>query len=119
MNRSTLNYLLQRASAVLLLPLSLWLLLLVIPQLLGGIILHKLNQIEIFFSSLFNVVMLVLYIEIGLYHGFLGIHSIFKDYISCDLSRKLLIVLLIFVSLFCAFAGFIMIFDQHLLTLKQ
>jgi len=119
MNRATLNYLLQRSTAALLLPLTLWLMFYVMPTIISGILLFKREVISIFFQSTTNIILLMLFIFLSLYHGFLGIISIIKDYVNCETTRKIITLIIAFTTIFSVLAGTTMIIDQHILTLMS
>jgi succinate dehydrogenase hydrophobic membrane anchor protein len=117
MRRASLNYYMQRSSGALLVPLSLWLIFFVIPTIIPALFLYNEIKISGFFQSKVNIILLNIFLIIGLYHGFLGMASIFKDYIACDLVRKGFVYTLAFLVIFTCALGFTIILDQHFLTL--
>ena len=90
-------WIIQRFTAIALIPLSLWF--------VGIFILHLKAPFDISyrqFSSLWTITISVFFVMVMFYHGYLGIKVILEDYIPHELTKWLLIILTKFFSLFMA-----------------
>jgi succinate dehydrogenase / fumarate reductase membrane anchor subunit len=88
-------WIMQRFTAIALIPLSLWF--------VGIFILHLNAPFDISyrqFSSLWTITISVFFVMVMFYHGYLGIKVILEDYIPHKLTKWLLIILTKFFSLF-------------------
>ena len=102
------HWLVQRFSAIALIPLILWLVLSFVkisqdPQ----------NYFPVFFSYPFNAVMGILLITTSLYHGALGMRVIIEDYITNGFKVYFYIMLVNFVSILTAVASVLAILRLH------
>jgi len=104
------HWLMQRVSAVALLPLIFWLVFSFVritqdPQ----------GYLPVFFAYPFNAVMGILLIIASLYHGSLGMRVIIEDYVSCKIKMHFFIILVHFISIATAVAAVIAIVRLHLI----
>ncbi len=99
-HEGTGHFILQRLSALALLPLVLWLVfsLARLPSL-------DYAQMLAWLASPFNALLLILFLGVGLYHAQLGVQVVLEDYISRLPLRMALIVAVKLLSLFAAVAG--------------
>jgi succinate dehydrogenase / fumarate reductase membrane anchor subunit len=104
------HWLMQRFSAIALLPLILWLVLSLIE-----IVQDPQNYLPVFFAYPFNTVMGILLITTSLYHGALGMRVIIEDYISNGFKVYFYIMLVNFISILTAVASVIAILRLHLI----
>jgi succinate dehydrogenase hydrophobic membrane anchor protein len=91
MTTPTQGYLLQRVSGAIMAPLSVWILLWIIPA-VGGIIFGNQQQhhscIQMIFGSVQSITCITVFMICSMYHSVLGFKSIVNDYISCDIMKK-------------------------------
>lgn len=104
------HYIMQRVSALALIPLIIWLAIAFI-----GILQDPQGYLPVFFAYPFNAIMSILLITTALYHGSLGMKVILEDYVSCKMSRYLLIITIHFISIATAVAGIVSILRLHLI----
>jgi len=104
------HWLMQRVSAVALLPLMVWLIVSFV-----SIIQDPEGSMSVFFAYPFNAVMGILLVSAALYHGSLGMQVIIEDYVSCKLTRRFIIVAVHFLSITTAIAAILAIVRLHLL----
>lgn len=103
------HWLMQRVSAVALLPLMLWLIVSFV-----SIVQDPEGSMAVFFAYPFNAVMGILLVATALYHGSLGMQVVFEDYISCKISRRFAIVAIHFLSITTVIAAILAILRLHL-----
>jgi succinate dehydrogenase / fumarate reductase, membrane anchor subunit len=104
------HWLMQRISAIGLIPLIIWLALSFIqitqdPQ----------GYLPVFFAYPLNAVMGILLIIASLYHGSLGMRVVIEDYVSNKTRMHFYIMLVHFISIVTAVAGVISIVRLHLI----
>ncbi len=104
------HWIVQRLSAVALIPLIIWLIFSFVkiaqdPQ----------GYMPVFFAYPFNAVMGVFLIATSLYHGSLGMQVIIEDYVSCKFSRHSLIIFIHFLSIITAIAAILAVVRLHLI----
>ncbi len=104
------HWLMQRISAIALIPLTLWLVLSFIqiaedPQ----------GYLPVFFAYPLNAVMGILMISTSLYHGSLGMRVIIEDYITNKTKIHFYIMLVHFISITTAVAAVVAIVRLHLI----
>jgi len=104
------HWLMQRISAIGMIPLILWLVLSFIkiaedPQ----------GYLPVFFAYPLNAVMGILLIIASMYHGSLGMRVIIEDYISNKTKMHFYIMLVHFISITTAVAGVVAIVRLHLI----
>jgi succinate dehydrogenase / fumarate reductase, membrane anchor subunit len=104
------HWLMQRISAVALLPLIFWLVLSFIqiaqdPQ----------GYMPVFFAYPLNAIMGILLITTSLYHGSLGMRVIFEDYITNKTKLHFYIMLVNFLSVATSVAAVVAIIRLHLI----
>lgn len=104
------HWLVQRISAIALIPLVVWLSLSLIqisqdPQ----------EYLPVFFAYPLNAIAGILFITTSLYHGSLGMRVIIEDYIPNKTKMHFWIMLVHFVSIVTAVAGVIAILRLHLI----
>ncbi len=88
---------LQRYSAILLVPLSVWLILnlATLPH-------YDLTSIQAFTSNILSRIALALTIVIGLFHAQMGIEVIAEDYVPNPSKRAIIVKFSLFIVLFCS-----------------
>lgn len=104
------HWLMQRISAIALLPLIIWLVLSFVriaqdPQ----------GYMPVFFAYPLNAVMGILLIGTSLYHGSLGMRVIIEDYVSNKTQMHFYIMLIHFLSFATAVAAILSIIRLHLI----
>src|SRR3990167_4967598 len=104
------HWLMQRISAIALIPLMLWLIFSFVkitqdPQ----------GYLPVFFAYPLNAVMGILLIIASMYHGSLGMRVIIEDYISNKTKMHFYIMLVHFISITTAVAGVVAIIRLHLI----
>lgn len=104
------HWLMQRVSALALIPLILWL-----TYSFVTIIQDPQANMAVFFAYPFNAVMGILLISASMYHGSLGLQVVYEDYISCKLKRRIMIIATHFLSLTTAVAAILAIVRLHLI----
>jgi succinate dehydrogenase / fumarate reductase membrane anchor subunit len=103
------HWLLQRVSAIALIPLVIWLILSLI-----NIGLDPQGYLPVFFSYPLNAFMGILFFCSSLYHGSLGLRVIIEDYIINKAKVHFYIMLVNFVSITTAVAVCIAILKLHI-----
>jgi succinate dehydrogenase / fumarate reductase membrane anchor subunit len=104
------HWLVQRISAVALIPLIIWLVLSFVQ-----IIEDPQGYMPVFFAYPLNAIMGILLITTSLYHGSLGMRVIIEDYISNKTKMHFYIMLVNFLSIVTAVAAVISIVRLHLI----
>ncbi len=103
------HWLMQRISAVGLIPLIIWLVLSLI-----AIAQDPEGYLPVFFAYPFNAVMGILLVTTSLYHGSLGMRVIIEDYVSNKTKMHFYIMLVHFISIATAVVAVISIIRLHL-----
>jgi succinate dehydrogenase / fumarate reductase, membrane anchor subunit len=103
------SWLMQRISAVALIPLVIWLVLAVIQ-----ILQDPINLMPIFFAYPFSAFMGILFVVFSLYHGSLGMKEIIEDYVTCKIKKHFYIMLIHFLSIVSGTAVVLAILRLHL-----
>jgi succinate dehydrogenase / fumarate reductase, membrane anchor subunit len=98
-----------RVAALALIPLTLWFVISVI-RLVAG---NDEARMQVISSSV-NSIMLLLFIQLSLYHGFHGIKVIIEDYVHKESAKFISIILLQFVTIITALAFTFALFVFHL-----
>lgn len=104
------HWLMQRVTAVALIPLVVWLSLS-----LMQIAQDPQEYLPVFFAYPFNAIGGILFITTSLYHGSLGMRVIIEDYVSNKTKMYFCIMLIHFISIVTAVAGVIAILRLHLI----
>lgn len=104
------HWLMQRISAIALIPLILWLVFSFVQ-----IVQDPQGYLPVFFAYPINAVMGILLIIASLYHGSLGMKVIFEDYISNKTKLHFYVMLIHFISIVTAVAGTLSIIRLHLI----
>ncbi len=104
------HWLMQRISAIGLIPLIIWLVLSFVQ-----IIQDPQGYLPVFFAYPLNAVMGILLIVTSLYHGSLGMRVIIEDYISNKTKMHFYIMLVHFLSIVTAVAATLAIIRLHLI----
>ena len=104
------HWLVQRLSAIALIPLTIWLVLSFVqiaqdPQ----------GYLPVFFAYPLNAVIGILLITTSLYHGSLGMRVVIEDYISNKAKMHFYIILINFISILTSVAVVISIIRLHLI----
>lgn len=99
----------QRVTALALVPLVIWFVMLVL-RLLSS------SQVEVLrlIASPFNTVTLLLFIGVMLYHGYLGIQVIIEDYVHKECMKLALLVSIKFFTVVTGLAGICAVLVFHL-----
>ena len=105
------HWIMQRFSAIALIPLILWLVLSFVE-----ILQDPQAYLPVFFAYPFNALMGILLINTSLYHGSLGMRVIIEDYISNGFKIYFYIMLINFISILTGVASTIAILRLHLLN---
>ncbi len=103
------SWLMQRISALALIPLVIWLVLSVIQ-----IIEDPINYMPIFFAYPLNAFMGILFVVFSLYHGSLGMKEVIEDYVSNKVKKHFYIMLIHFLSIVTGTAVVVAILRLHL-----
>ncbi len=104
------HWIMQRISALALIPLVIWLVLSVFQ-----IVKDPINFMPIFFAYPLNALMGILFIIISLYHGSLGMTVVIEDYVHNKTKKYFYIILTHFLSIVTAVAAIIAILRLHLI----
>ena len=103
------SWLMQRISAVALIPLTTWLVLSVMQ-----IIADPINFMPIFFAYPLNAFMGILFVVFSLYHGSLGMKEVIEDYVQNKIKKHFYIMLIHFLSIVTTAAVIVAILRLHL-----
>lgn len=106
----THHWLMQRITAVALIPLSVWLV-----YLLLSLPLLDPDTVKVWFvDHPFQALMLGLFLLLSCYHGKLGLQVIIEDYIHCHVSKNIMLLLNIFGFLILAAMAIMAVIKLHL-----
>ena len=108
---STVHFIRQRFTALVLIPLFIWLVLCIIWLVRSS----SPEELILFISHPLNFSLVFIFISFFLYHGYLGIEDIMKDYIHCKILYKILHKLLILICIITYIVSFINFVFYHLL----
>lgn len=103
------HWLMQKISAIALIPLIIWLVLSFVQ-----ILQDPQGYLPVFFAYPLNAILGILLISTSLYHGSLGMRVIIEDYISNKTKMHFYIMLVHFVSIATAVAAIVSIIRLHL-----
>lgn len=103
------SWLMQRISAIALIPLVIWLVLSVMQ-----IIQDPINFMPIFFAYPLNAFMGILFVVFSLYHGSLGMKEIIEDYVQSKIKKHFYAMLVHFTSIVTGTAVIVAILRLHL-----
>ena len=105
MNSHTLKWIMQRLTAILLIPLSFWFVYICI-------FFQKISYAEIiiFFSSYLNSFLFLTLIVSMLIHSKLGCETIIEDYVKSAFLKNIILLFIQFIIYFSIFISFISIF---------
>lgn len=103
------SWLMQRISAIALIPLVIWLVLSVMQ-----IASDPINYMPIFFAYPLNAFMGILFVVFSLYHGSLGMKEVIEDYVSCKIKKHFYVMLIHFLSIVTGTAVIVAILRLHL-----
>ncbi|MFT5703287.1 MAG: succinate dehydrogenase / fumarate reductase membrane anchor subunit [Rickettsiales bacterium] len=103
------SWLMQRISAIALIPLVIWLILSVMK-----IVADPINLMPIFFAYPLNAFMSILFVAFSLYHGSLGMKEVIEDYVSNKFKKHFYIMLINFLSIVTGTAVVVAILRLHL-----
>lgn len=104
------HFLMQRVSALALIPLIIWLVFSFVQ-----ILQDPQGYLPVFFAYPFNAIMAILLVSTSLYHGSLGMKVIIEDYVANKMAMHLLIIFVHFISIATAVAGVVSILRLHLI----
>lgn len=103
------SWLMQRISAVALIPLVIWLVLSVFE-----VAQDPITYMPIFFAYPLNAFMGILFVVFSLYHGSLGMKEVIEDYVSNKTKKHFYIMLINFLSIVTGTASIVAILKLHL-----
>jgi succinate dehydrogenase / fumarate reductase membrane anchor subunit len=106
-HNGTHHWWVQRVSAVALVPLVIWFVVLVIRAASGA------ESLVSYLNNPFFAVTMILFIGVSLYHGYLGMQVVIEDYVHCNASKTILITLTNFVASISAVAAILAIIYAH------
>jgi succinate dehydrogenase / fumarate reductase membrane anchor subunit len=102
------HWILQRVSAIALIPLVIWLV-------LSSLHIAKdPTYMSIFFAYPFNTIAAILFVGFSLYHGSVGLQVVFEDYISNKGKRFFYIILINLISIVTFVATLVAVLRLHL-----
>jgi len=104
------HWIMQRFSAIALIPLIIWLVLAFIQ-----IAEDPIGFLPVFFAYPLNAIMSILFISVSLYHGSLGLRVVIEDYISNKTKMHFYIMLVNFLSIVTTVAAVVAILRLHLI----
>ena len=104
------HWIMQKTSALALIPLIIWLTLSFVQ-----ILEDPQGYLPVFFAYPFNAVMGILLIVTSLYHGSLGMRVLIEDYVANKFMMHSLIITIHFISIATAIAGVVAIVRLHLI----
>ena len=104
------HWLMQRISAVGLIPLVIWLVLSVMQ-----IVKNPIDFLPMFFAHPLNVFMGILFIAFSLYHGSLGMCEVVEDYVPNKIKKRFYKIFTHFLSIVTATAAIVAILKLHLI----
>jgi succinate dehydrogenase / fumarate reductase membrane anchor subunit len=105
------SWLMQRISAIALIPLVIWLVLSIMQ-----IISDPINFMPIFFAYPLNAFMGILFVIASLYHGSLGMKEVIEDYVPNKMKKHFYIMLVHFLSIVTGAAVIVAILKLHLVA---
>lgn len=97
----------QRISAVALIPLAIWFVVIVINTTVNDV------SIVSILGSPMNTVLMILFFAATLYHGTLGLQVVIEDYVHCPCGKVFWLVAIKFVSIITAVAGILALITFH------
>ena len=109
----TSHWWMQRFTSIMLIPLSIWFIILVIK-----IFSMKGEELFLLLRSPFNIILMMVFISTSIYHGLLGIKVIIEDYVHCEGWKFFLIILSQIVSYMTIIAVICAIATYHFVLLS-
>ncbi len=107
MTNPTSTYVRQRVTAIILIPFGIWFAFIVCKSFL-----NMNSDITILLSPVLNKVLFFLFSSFALYHGYLGLITIFDDYIHCKIVNKLLKISLFLFSVITFTTLFVIVMNK-------
>jgi succinate dehydrogenase / fumarate reductase membrane anchor subunit len=104
----THHWIMQRLTAVALIPLVIWFVTLAIRASISA------DQFIDYLHAPFNAIVMILFLGVGLYHGCLGMKVIIEDYVHCPCGKIFLIIALNFVTVVTTVAVIVSIIYTHI-----
>lgn len=111
-NSGSHHWIMQRLSALALIPVVLWLLFII-----AKMVHDPVGYLPRIFMSPVNSIVAILLIVLSMYHGMLGIKVIIEDYVTCKYSKNILIIGTYFLSGLTAISGIVAIIYCHVYML--
>jgi len=102
------HWILQRVSAIALIPLIIWLILSALR------IAQDPTYMSVFFAYPFNAITAILFAGFSLYHGSVGLQVVFEDYISHKGKRFFYVILVNLISIVTFVATLVAVLRLHL-----
>ena len=102
------HWIVQRLSAMLLLPIMIWLIYQV------NNVLLNFDNIDSFIKNPINITLFMMVVFVAFYHAVLGLQVIYEDYIHCKLIRLFLNIFTYFIAIFTALITLFSIITVHL-----
>jgi succinate dehydrogenase / fumarate reductase membrane anchor subunit len=103
----THHWLMQRLTAIALIPLVAWFVCLVIKASVNA------EQLLDYMYSPLNAIAMVLFLGVSLYHGALGMKVIIEDYVHCPCGKFALVTLMNFVAVVTAVVAIVAVIKFH------
>ena len=104
----THHWWLQRVTALIMLPLVVWFVISIVKLSVNP------QSATNYMRSPINMVLLMVFVTTGLYHGLLGMKVILEDYIHCNIKRMVINVMLQFIVIISLFMAVTAIITSHL-----
>jgi succinate dehydrogenase / fumarate reductase, membrane anchor subunit len=108
------HWLMQRISAVFLIPLAIWFAITII----NIVKMPFIDSLRII-TNPFNGVMIILFIGMMLYHGMLGMKIIIEDYVHCETMKNIIIIAIYAFTIFTAVAAIFAIFTFYISVMSS
>jgi succinate dehydrogenase / fumarate reductase membrane anchor subunit len=108
-HEGTHHWLMQRATAIALVPLTIWFVFSIVSLLGSGA-----YQASLFFTSPLNAILMALIIIVSFYHSALGLQTVIEDYVHCGLKKTVSLLIVKFGLFALAAVSLLAIVKLHL-----
>lgn len=119
---ATRAYLMQRVTGAIMIPISLWMLFYLLPKLGLLILSDNANKDQILyeiFSPTTHITYILIFVFCGTYHGLLGMESVIKDYIHCNVMKKITTIAIYGSAIFTIVFLTIFSIDTHIQAISN